>query len=108
MWTIVALVGFPALSLTLYWIADRYDNSLPTVVTMTLLGPGLLFAQAIGVKGIGMVTIASTIPVVVLGYLADSRQRGKAAWLGAAILLGMGAWFVMALAGLGALVMRGP
>jgi hypothetical protein len=108
MWTIAALIGFPALSLGLYWIGERYDNTLASVVCIALLGPGLIFAQAIGVKGIGVVTIASTLPLVVLGYLADSRQRMEAAWLGAAILLGMAAWLVMALGGLAALAMRGP
>src|SRR6476659_1230681 len=107
MWTIAALIGFPAFSLTLYWLAEHYDSAIAAIAWSVLLSPGLLFAKAVGTNGVGLVTIASTIPLVVLGYLVDSRQRGKAAWLGAAILLCIVAWFVMALGGLGGLG-RGP
>jgi len=108
MWTSAALIGFPVLSLTLYWLANHYDNTLATLACAVLLGPGLVFAQAIGVKGIGVVATASTVPVVVLGYLADTRQRRKAAWLGTAILLCMAFWLVTALGGLAGLALRGP
>jgi hypothetical protein len=108
MWTAVAIVCFPALSLGLYWIAERYNDTLASVASIVLLAPGLVFAQAIGVKGIGVVAVASTVPVAVLGYLADTRQRRKATWLAAAILLCMAAWFVTAIGGLAGLALRGP
>jgi len=108
MWTLAALIGFPALSLTLYWFADHHNSTLATLACAVLLGPGLVFAQAVGIKGIGVVTIASTVPLVVLGYLADSRQPRKAIALGAAILVCMVAWLVLAVGGLAGLALRGP
>jgi hypothetical protein len=108
MWTIAALTVFPAVTLTLYWLAEERESNLAAVACIALVGPGLIFAQAVGIKGTAVVIIASTLPLVALGALVDSGRRGMAALLAAAILLGMGVWLASAVGGLGALGMRGP